>query len=86
MKTPLCELIDIWINQMPDEDNISVIEVDWHEFMGIFAELLEKEKQMIIDAHYNGYFRDDTDELRSLIDLHTEALQYYNKTFKTLKQ
>jgi len=43
--------------------------------------LLEKEKQQIIEAHFNGY-ENGNDYARTGIGEFKDAEQYYNKTFK----
>jgi hypothetical protein len=83
MKTPINELIE-WIKDF-DNRNLTVSRFDLDLKIN---KLLEKEKQVIIDAFVNGF--KDCEELHEeafyLQDeafyIQDEAEQYYNETFK----
>ena len=76
MKTPINELIE-WIKDF-DNRNLTVSRFDLDLKMNF---LLEKEKQMIIDAFVNG-FKDCEKLHEEAFYIQDEAEQYYNETFK----
>jgi hypothetical protein len=73
MKTPINELIE-WIKDF-DNRNLTVSRFDLDLKMN---ELLEKEKQVIIDAYTACWGNDGGNEYHK----EPEAEQYYNETFK----
>lgn len=75
MKTPMQELID---RILSDESPI-LIDTKGIKYIFNVKDLIEKEKQMIIDAYVN---RDDLRGHKALITKQERAEQYYNKTFK----
>ena len=77
MKTPMQELIDCY--------NVANHYKTWETFLdnlhSVLIVLLEKEKQMIIEAFVNG-FKDCEKLHEEAFYIQDEAEQYYNETFK----
>ena len=52
--------------------------------------LLDEEKRQIINAHEDGFFRDDDEAegttLRSMDELRMEANEYFDKQYKTVSK
>lgn len=83
--TPMMELIE-WVNQNKcNEENQAgdkLIVVDADELEQKANELLEKERQMVVDAYEDGI--DGVDYCENRGWLRTKiGEQYYNETFKT---
>jgi hypothetical protein len=80
MKTPIQEVID-FVNDINDNDR-SGFDYYYQSIMNKLNELLEKEKEQIIDAYENGV--GDENE-RNLSGNFTNAEQYYNQTYNQNK-
>lgn len=46
MKSVLEKFSDIWLTQMPEEEESSIIEVDWFEISGELNDLIAEEEQV----------------------------------------
>ena len=77
MKTPMQELLE-WVRAtLPmDLDTPRMIEQK-------IESMLEKEKEVIMEAHQDGAFHTEWDEDNSVIE---NAQDYYNETFNTKKR
>jgi hypothetical protein len=80
MKTPIQEVID-FVNDINDNDR-SGFDYYYQSIMNKLNELLEKEKEQIIDAYENGV--GDENE-RNLSGQFTNAEEYYNQTYNQNK-
>jgi hypothetical protein len=75
MKTPMQELIDIIKKRQEDDEAMPFMYND--KIIALAEQMLEKEKEQIIDAWMDDRFPLDKDWVKQC------AEQYYNETFNT---
>ena len=75
MKTPIQELIEIIKKRQEDDEAMPFMYND--RIIELAESLLEKEKEVIMDAYMDDRFPLDKDWLKQC------AEQYYNETFNT---
>jgi len=74
MKTPIQELIDAFQEIQKDQDPFSI-----HEAIELAESMLEKEKEVIMDAYEAGSHTEWNEDTWMLL----EKQEYYNETFNT---
>ena len=80
MKTPIQELIDKWKQEKGSYIPNAPI---FQEFINDAKEMLEKEKEVIIETSINSYTAGYLDNQAKVDDSMNFPEQYYNETFNT---